>query len=107
VDDYDEFGLFHNITGEYPQNLDILASPEVQEILNSQWEYDQDTKNACCENTMVVQELKDTILEGGYDSDCEELTLADWEQCGSQTTSAVVEENRTILDDTADAAIDK
>jgi len=100
-DDYNEFGAFHNAPILAPtDNLDILASPEVQEILESQRDWDKSLRS----ETMVVQDLKDSILDG-YHSDCEEMTETDqeWEQCS--TTAATVEVNASVTEDTADAVL--
>ena len=67
-------------------NLDILSSPEVQEILHSQHEWDNCSRPESS-STMLNQggrQLQDTILDGGdYDSDCEEMSPNDWDDSGT------------------------
>jgi len=103
-DDYEEYFQSHDMTST-TTNLDILSSPEVQEILNSQHDWDSNLRAA--ENTMAITGcLQDTILDGGYDSDCEELSAAD---CNRNAAAAVVEETASfavVTEDTSDAVMD-
>jgi hypothetical protein len=90
-DDYDEYlrSCSGSSTIEH-DNLDILASPEVQEILHSQQEWDCSLP----ESAMLKKggrQLQDTILDGGdYDSDCEEMSPADWnDRCTNGRNNSV------------------
>ena len=96
--DYDDYDVGPNDTSSSSNynvdimmenaNLDILASPEVQEILQSQRDWDFSLQQ---ENTMLVkgESLQDSILDGGgdYDSDCEEMAPTDWDDNNNHSSS--------------------
>ena len=95
-DDYDDYAVGHSSSRNAMimmenENLDILASPEVQEILQSQRDWDSSLK----EHTMMVkgESLQDTILDGGeYDSDYEEMSPADWDDNTNKGSAAAAED---------------
>ena len=86
MNDYNEYWRSSSSTPKEYDNLDILSSPEVQEILHSQHEWD-DGSLPESSSTMLNQggrQLQDTILDGGdYDSDCEEMSPTDWDDSGN------------------------
>lgn len=104
-DDYEEFFQTHDVSST---NLDILSSPEVQEILHSQHDGGWDSGSHLPESTMKVTGLRDTILDnGGYDSDCEEMAPEDLEH--SNAAAHVMEETASfavVTEDTSDAVMD-
>lgn len=83
-DDFSEYQCHNDPIFLYEdgQNLDILASPEVQAILESQRDYDGSLRS----ESRIVKDMKDNVVESGYDSDYEEMTDCDWEELCSPST---------------------
>lgn len=97
--DYDEFGMFHDSIGPLPpDNLDILSSPEVREILESQRDRDTDLRRG---DSMLAKDLQQDAADDGYDSDYEAMQAEEWERCSSSAAASTAE----VSEDTADAAI--